>query len=254
MNKKVRNIIIRIGFILFAGMFMMLAISAKMIRDKQVVENVKIYVDHNTGNFFITEEDVIDQLKELLPDSGATIHTKDLNELEQKLQSVPQVKRSNVFVDNNGQLSIDIEQRKPLFRVIKPSSVSYYVDEEGYKFPVSQKYTAKVPVITGNIIDNGKQDGFIEGDKIVEVYDLVQYISKDNYWKSQFGQIYLDGKTEIELIPRVGDHVVQIGDTKNIDEKLTRLRIFYEEGLTKIGINTYKTINVKYKDQVVCKK
>ena len=152
MKRTTRNIFVKLGYMLFLGMFMTLVISAKIMRDQQVVTDLSIRIDHTSGNFFITEDAVISALDEFLPDSGSMLHTKDLKELESKLGNIPQVKHSNVFISNTGQLSIEVIQRSPLFRVIKQSGASYYTDDWGFKFPVSSKYTARVPVATGFII------------------------------------------------------------------------------------------------------
>ncbi len=232
----------------------MLAISAKMDRDKQVVSDMVIKIDHITGNFFITEDDVLSALNESLPDSGATIKTNHLRDLELKLEQMPQIDESNVFVDNVGHLSINVKQRQPVYRVIRQNMKSYYVDKDGFKFPVSQKYTANVPVVTGFIADNGKDVGPIETDLSKSIRIVMQNIIADDFLSAQFGQLDVTNKGEFELLPRVGDHVIQLGNSNNIEKKFKRLEIFYEEGLKKSGWNSYKIINVKYKDQIVCTK
>ena len=47
---------------------------------------------------------------------------------------------------------------------------------------------------------------------------------------------------------------IVIGEVYNLESKFNKLMLFYEEGLSKTGWNEYKTINLKYKDQVVCTK
>jgi cell division protein FtsQ len=244
----------KLGFILFSAAFMMLAISAKIERGRQVVSDISINIDHTTGHFFITEEDVFESLDELLPDSGAPINTEHLSNIEAQLAKVPQIESSNVFVDNLGQLTIDIHQRQPVYRVIRKNMKSYYVDKNGYKFPVSRKYTANVPVVTGFIADNGKNVGPMQTALSIDIRNVMLKLIEDEFLSAQFGQLDVTDKGELELIPRVGDHVVQLGNSENIEDKLLRLKIFYNEGLKKAGWNTYKTINVKYKDQVVCTK
>lgn len=233
---------------------MMLSISAKMQRDKQVINDITVEIDHVSGNFFITKEDVLAHLNELLPNNGAEIQVQDLKQLEANLSNIPQVKNSDVFVNNLGELAIDVQQRQPLYRVIRPNMVSYYVDAEGYKFPVSKKYTAQVPIASGNISDNGRTSGLIDSELNTNLKTVVEYILADEFLKAQFGHLHVNAKGELELIPRVGKHVVLIGNADDIDKKMKRVKIFYYEGLTKTGFNAYKVINVKFKDQIVCSK
>jgi cell division protein FtsQ len=242
----------KIGFILFTAAFMMLAISAKINREQQVVTDISIHIDHTTGHFFITEEDVLTTLNELLPDSGTIINTNHLSKLESTLAKVPQIEQSNVFVDNLGKVTININQRQPVYRVIRQNMKSYYVDKDGYKFPVSNKYTANVPVVTGFIADNGKNIGPMQTDLSKDIRNVMLKLIEDEFLSAQFGQLDVTDKGELELIPRVGNHVVQLGNSDNIEDKLKKLNIFYNEGLKKSGWNTYKIINLKYKNQVVC--
>jgi hypothetical protein len=65
------------------------------------------------------------------------------------------------------------------------------------------------------------------------------------------------GDLELELIPRTGDHVVefgQVGDVDEIEEKLDKLLAFYQNGLVNLGWESFSTISIKYKGQVVCRK
>ncbi|MEO8088452.1 MAG: cell division protein FtsQ, partial [Bacteroidota bacterium] len=67
-------------------------------------------------------------------------------------------------------------------------------------------------------------------------------------------QIFVDAAGDMELIPRVGNQTILFGDEKQMEEKFNKLYTFYKKGLSKTGWNQYKTINVTFKDQVVCSK
>lgn len=254
MQKSTQNIIKKLTYLVFTGLFMMLAISAKMHRDHQVVQDVTIRIDHTSGNFFITEDDVQEAMSAMIPESGRLMKTDDLKQLEDRLSEIAQVDRANAFVNHAGELSVEVYQRKPMYRVIRKDNSSYYVDRQGYKFPVSGKYTARCPVITGYIADNGATSGKISASNSLDLFELANAIVDHPLWSAQFGQVYVNQQGEYELIPRTGGHTVLLGNATNLEEKLSKLEIFYKEGLKKAGWDTYKVINVKYKDQVVCTK
>ncbi|MCF8296880.1 MAG: hypothetical protein K9J13_04975, partial [Saprospiraceae bacterium] len=88
---------------------------------------------------------------------------------------------------------------------------------------------------------------------INKIFILAKAITKDEFFKAQIEQIYIN-KNEIELIPKVGDHVIIFGSISDMDEKLDKLKLFYIKGLKKTGWNNYKTINLKYRNQIVCTK
>jgi cell division protein FtsQ len=64
--------------------------------------------------------------------------------------------------------------------------------------------------------------------------------------------VYVD--KDLELIPRVGNHTIILGNVSDLQEKFNKLMIFYKEAMPKVGWNKYKTLNLKYKNQIVCKK
>ena len=56
------------------------------------------------------------------------------------------------------------------------------------------------------------------------------------------------------MVPRVGKHIVYLGQPQNVKNKLERLRKFYRHGLNKVGWNKYSRINVEYGNQIICKR
>ncbi|MBP6934890.1 MAG: cell division protein FtsQ, partial [Paludibacteraceae bacterium] len=102
-----------------------------------------------------------------------------------------------------------------------------------------------VPIVTGNV--NSK---FIK-DKL---FDFIVFLQNDKFLRSQIEQIHVCPNMEIELVPRVGQHIIYLGQINGYEEKLERLLIFYEKGLSQTGWNQYTGISLKYKDQVVCTK
>ena len=56
----------------------------------------------------------------------------------------------------------------------------------------------------------------------------------------------------VELVPRVGDHIVYLGRLEQVEQKLDRLKRFYEQGLNKVGWNKYRRISVEFGNQVIC--
>jgi cell division protein FtsQ len=83
---------------------------------------------------------------------------------------------------------------------------------------------------------------------------MIKYIDDDDFWSAQIDQIYVDSNNDIDLIPRVGNQLIHIGTTENIEGKLKNLAAFYDKVLPEVGWNKYSVINLEYKDQIVCKK
>ena len=97
-------------------------------------------------------------------------------------------------------------------------------------------------------------DTSIKRSILKEVYSFVDYINNDSFWSAQIDQIYVDKKDKIDLIPRVGNHVVHLGTFDNYKGKLRNLGAFYDKVLPEVGWNKYSVISLEFEDQIVCKK
>lgn len=97
-------------------------------------------------------------------------------------------------------------------------------------------------------------------DKREDFANLTNFVSevgKDAFWSAEIVQYVADttraGKISLSLIPRSGDFVIKFGTLDNRSAKLAKLRKFYEKGLSSVGWNRYKTIDVRYNKQIICK-
>ena len=69
-----------------------------------------------------------------------------------------------------------------------------------------------------------------------------------------FDQIYRDAKGDLYLTPKLGNHLVQVGNVERLDDKFHNLIAFYTRGLPQVGWDKYSQVSVKYRGQVVCTK
>ena len=90
----------------------------------------------------------------------------------------------------------------------------------------------------------------------------------NDLWKNMIEQINVLPDLGIEIVPRVGDHIVYLGtvpQTRNVakrkiliedfvSRKLTRLEKFYRYGLSQVGWNKYPYINIEFDNQIICKR
>jgi len=159
------------------------------------------------------------------------------------IDKIPFVKKSEVYNSLSGKLVVEIQQRNPIVRILKGNG--YYIDTEGKKMPLSSKFTSRVLVVSGAVNDQLIKE---------ELFELVKFITNDEFWKSQITQIHVNRNKEYVLIPRVGDHKIELGSIENYQRKFQKLSALYTEGFSKTGWNKYKNINLKYKNQVVCTK
>lgn len=228
---------------------------------------VEAVIGDSGGHRFVDASSVT----ELMIDKAAGVEGKRMDAinmavLENTILSNPFVASARVFSTIDGKLHAEVVQRDPVVRVINYKGESFYMDNTGTYMPLSDKYTARVPVANGyiynreaernirNYSEEELKDTSVSVSRAYQVFVVAKYIQRNEFWNSQIEQIYMNLNGDMELIPRVGDHTIVFGDYRNLEAKFDKLYLFYKEGLSKTGWNKYTTINLKYQDQVVCTK
>ncbi|WP_316832770.1 cell division protein FtsQ [Pedobacter aquatilis] len=223
---------------------------------KQTVKCTEVKILIPGADNFIEREEVDQILRE---DQGVLVGRNleriNIHQIEQKLRSNPYIGFAKVYADMDGVLRIEIKQRQPILRILNLTGQDFYIDNDGLKMPISPNFTANVLVATGNI-----QEGFgvrvdtLRTQMARDLYKTAQYIKKDTLWDNQIEQIIVDGKNDITLIPRVGNQRIILGSADSLDKKMKNLLIFYKKAMPQVGWETYRTINIKYTNQIVCEK
>ena len=176
---------------------------------------------------------------------GLPLSELPLYEIELTIEQHALIAEAEAYVLPDGALEVVLKQKEPMVRLQHQSGKEFYLTEEGQPFPLSQIYTQRVLVANGHIADS---------DDVAAVARLSALIVKDDFWKAQITQVYLNEAKELELIPRVGNHTILLGKAEDLEEKLEKLMLFYTKGVPQTGWNSYRLINLKYKDQIVCVK
>lgn len=185
--------------------------------------------------------------------SNAKIDEINTGYLEKKLSKNTFLQEAKVYNDLNGNVYIKINQREPILRLYRFNGVNYYIDKFGIKFQTSTNFTAHVPIANGNIFERSKPGDTVYSFVAKQLYQIASYVDKQTFWKAQIEQIFVTRDNEFILIPKIGNHQILFGDANNLETKFEKLFVFYKEGLSRVGWNKYKTIDVRFDKQVVCK-
>ncbi|MEJ5992799.1 cell division protein FtsQ [Pedobacter sp. Du54] len=216
--------------------------------------NVKIIIP-GADNFIEREE--IDAILEQNQGNlvGKSLEDINTHEIEAALKSNPYIAYAKVYADMDGVINILVKQRQPVLRIINAGGQDYYIDRDGLKMPMSPNFTANVLVATGNIFEgfSGRIDTLIS-PLVADLYKTALFLKQDTLWDSQIEQIFVNGKNDIELIPRVGNQRIILGNADSLAVKMSNLLAFYKQAMPQVGWDAYKTINVKYINQIVCEK
>ena len=194
---------------------------------------------------FINENEVRELLvsHKMFPERKA-LKDVDLSQLENVLTASPYIDEALCYKSTDGRVTIQVSPRIPVLHVINNAGEDFYIDHRGGTMPRGH-HQIDLIVMTGNV--NRKTAGSLYAPMGVT-------LGQDEFWNNQIQEIHVNNAGELEITPRVGDHTILLGDTSNLQDKLSRMRIFYTEGLNKAGWNKYKTINLKFSNQVVATK
>lgn len=166
----------------------------------------------------------------------------DLNELENALKSNPMIKTAEVYVAINGTLKAEIEQKTPIARV--SANASYYIDDEGLYMPLSNNYSARVPLVTG----------YIKKNNLKNIYKVARKVREDVFLKKNVIEIHQSTDKKIYLKLRQCEFLVQLGSVSFLDKKINNLKAFYQKSQKEKTLNNYSKVNLQFENQVVCSK
>ena len=228
---------------------------------------IDININSNGQSDFITKKDI----EQILTLNDVSVNKKYITEInnekiEKKILENAFVSSADAYTTNDGCLKVNVKQRRPLVRVINNRGESFYLDDESYMMPLSSKYTPRIIIAHGNITNNYSA-GFklinypkkvrIDTNKLTDlqkVYVFCKYIDKSDFWKAMTEDVYVESNGDMVLYLTLGTQPVILGGADNLGEKLGKLKEFYQQKMSKLGWNKYKSINLKYKNQVVCSK
>ena len=223
---------------------------------KKSVKCAKIEILIPGADNFIEIEEIDAILKQSQGDLiGRNLQGVNLHEIEKSIAANPYIGFVKVYADMNGTVFVEVKQRQPILRILNAGGQDYYVDSDGLKMPVSPNFTANVLVATGNILEgfNGRVDTLMT-NVAKDLYKTAMYVKKDTLWDAQIEQLHINDKSDIEMIPRVGNQRIVLGNAKDIDIKMNNLLAFYKQAMPKVGWNAYRSINLKYVNQIVAEK
>lgn len=237
---------------------MLIVLVSVTIKQKEVTcVDVDISLYPEEGNYFLDRQLVlnisagINSAEEL---KGKTLKELNIFNMEMNLNENPYVSEAYVTFGHDGVLKLHVIQKQPVFRVMPLKGNGFYVDNSGLKVPLSMNYTLRLPVVSGNILETYEDSMFISEKSLMEVRNVFEFIHTDPFWTAFIEQVYVDKFKGIILIPKVGNHTIVLGNSDNLEDKFSRLKIFYLEGLGKVGWEVYQQIDLSFKGQIVAKK
>ncbi len=250
----VKYVIICLWFVV-GGIVLGLLVAAAIQKGKAHCSSVDINIHGFNNNFFIDKKDIEQTIVAAIgiQPTQKSIGSFDLIKLKALLEKNTWIKKATLFFDNNQVLHVEVFEREPIARIFTTAGNTFYIDTALMRLPVADTMAANVQVFTGFPSDNivlSTADSLL----LLDVKNLSMSIQKDSFCMAMIDQIDITSQRKFEMIPKIGNHIIQFGDATNIDKKMEKLKLFYNQVFPKAGMNYYSNINVQYDGQLVAKR
>ena len=227
---------------MFALVIFLYSFTSNRNSHRKLKKSEVIFVGQN--NNFVKQESVNKLLIENSSDVK-TIEKSDLNlnKLENSINAHPMIQKSEVFVSVDGVLKAVVQQKTPVARVVDEQG-SFYIDYEGNTMPLSDNYTARVPLISGeNNVKNKKK-----------LSEVLKMIYDDEFLKKNIIGVQVLSDESLLMSNRNFDYQIDFGKMLNEEQKFKNYKAFFQKAVLDSTLYKYKKISLRFTHQVVCTK
>lgn len=228
---------------LLVAVVLALAFAEKNVHSTPLLKS-SVIIDRPGKHQFLRTEDLDAEISEFLGDTSvSSLSEINIAMLEEKLEELPGVSRAEVYFRLNGEVCANVVQRKPFVRVLDGERSGYW-DESLNHFPAVKHYSANVPLIMG------KPDS----SQIERIIGFHQVMIADTFY-TDFVSAYQWVGNELFVYPRYGIPEIVWGvPEERMSGKMKKLKKVYQSVYPAVGFDQYKSINLKFADQVVSTK
>ena len=221
-------------------------------RNRIVCTDVRVEITDSTDNQFLKSKQIRDWVlshnRNILSQNLDNIDLRNIEDGLRKIKAIEDVKVFTSIVGRGkpgeGSVVVRIRQRDPEFRVDVPGR-DYYMDKFGKSIDWTPDYTPRVLMVSGVIAYEFARK---------KLLPLINCIQEDPFLSAQIDQIHVGGNGNLTMVPRIGDQVIYFGSPEDFQVKFRNLKALYKEGFKNGGWTIYKSINLAYKNQVICLK
>ena len=228
--------------LMFALVIFFFSFTSSQNKNRKLTKSAVVFVGDNAP--FVDSETVNKLLIENKKDAQSIGKDKlDLNKLEKALNAQEMIEKSDVFVSIDGVLKAVVKQKTPIARVFEGDD-SFYIDYEGNTMPLSTNFTARVPLVSGEINKKNSKD----------LAELFRIIHDDAFLKKNIIGVQIMPNGSLLMSNRNFNYQIDFGRAIKIRAKFNNYKAFFQKAVLDSSLNTYKIVDLRFKQQVVCTK
>lgn len=228
----------------------------------RVCENVEMNIDRGSDGVYLQPHDIEFWLKQHgIGIQGRRLQEVSASNIESVIRQNPYVARVEVFPTQDGDYHLQVRQRSPRLKILNTRNELFQIDQEGVQIPVNLKYNTRIRVASGYIPYSPRFGESVfeipdteKRSVLRQIYELEGFLSSDSLWNALFEQIYVNSEGEIELVPKVGGQLIELGKLESkadLEDKMFRLRQFYRYAMGPESWQKYSKLSLKYSNQLV---
>jgi len=219
-------------------------------RKRIVCTDVRVEITDSVQNQFIGGREIREWVLKRHPDIlRKNLENIDLRVIEDGLRKIKAIEDVKVFTSivgrgkpGEGSVVVRIRQRDPEFRVDQPGR-DYYMDKFGKCIDWTPNFTPRVMIVSGVVAYEYARKRLLP---------LITYVKDDPFLDAQIDQIHVGGDGNLTIVPRIGEQLIYFGPPDDYQVKFRNLKALYKEGFKNGGWTSYKSINLSYKNLVIC--
>lgn len=248
MKRRTRILVI----VASALVLVVLVVVANVHRSRSAVGGIEVVIRYGDMEPLLTEQTVRDSVVARLPGLlQGTVSQVDRQAVAEAAASIPYLRRVTVATSVSGRVVIRAFQRRPIMHLYY-GNADYYLDAEQCLMPASTVGAVNVLVAGGDFGEPLRADSL--STQVLQLWQVASFLDRQKKYSDMIDQIYAEADGDIMMVPKLGNHVVELGSADNLEEKFASLLTFYRKGMPRAGWDTYGKISLKYKGQVVCTK
>lgn len=236
---------------------------ARMTHYSMPVTGLELEIKHEAEGGFLIYNQVYAEITDMVGAKRTkSLRATNIRFLLQQLEQNPYVSVAEASTTLERKVKVKLIERKPFVRFYTTDNSSYYIDNKLFIFPVHSEFIARVMIANGQIsplpIPTNRafpmQKLVNKQHNIFAVAKVAQEINRDEFMKVLVDQIFVTEENEIELSPKIGDASIILGDTNHIRDKIFNISAFFQARSNDPALNTFNSINARFKNQIVCTK
>ena len=248
MKRQYKIMLIMVG----ALALLVLVVVANASRSRQQVRAVEASIRYGSTPVLVDEQTVVDSVLATMPQLVmARVKDVDRDAVALAASHVPYLKDISVAVTVSGKVVVHAMQRRPIARLFYGGRELYF-DSEGSMMPVSRVGECDVLVAGGDFVEPLRLDSL--NSQTERLVRLAAWLDQEKRYRDLIDQIYVESTGNIIMVPKLGNHIIELGDVDDLEDKFANLLTFYRKGMPRAGWDTYSKISLRFKGQVVCTK